>query len=135
VIAIDTNVLVRFLVDDDKSQADIAEALIKTNQVFVSRTVLLETEWVLRSVYRIDSSAVADVLEQLLEAENLVIEDAEQVSRAIEWYKTGADFSDALHLAVCGGVTMHTFDRGFCRAARKAQLAPEVKVLSANKNP
>ena len=134
-IAIDTNVLVRFLVDDDKTQADIAEALIKTNQVFVSRTVLLETEWVLRSVYRIDSSDLANVFEQLLDAENLVIEDAEQVSHAIEWYKTGADFSDALHLAVCGGVTMHTFDRGFCKAARKAQLAPEVKVLSANKNP
>lgn len=134
-IAIDINVLVRFLVDDDESQADIAGALIKTNQVFVSRTVLLETEWVLRSVYRIDPSAVADVLEQLLDAENLVIEDAEQVSHATEWYKMGADFSDALHLAVCGGVMMHTFDRGFCKAARKAQLAPEVKVLSASKNP
>lgn len=134
-IAIDTNVLVRFLVDDDKTQADIAEALIKINQTFVSRTVLLETEWVLRSVYRIGSSAVADVFEQLLDAENLVIEDAEQVSHATDWYKMGADFSDALHLAVCGGVTMHTFDRGFCKAARKAQLAPEVKVLSANENP
>lgn len=64
-----------------------------------------------------------------------MIEDAEQVSHATEWYKMGADFSGALHLAVCGGVTMHTFDRGFCQAARKAQLAPEVEVLSENKNP
>ena len=76
-----------------------------------------------------------DVLEQLLEAENLVTEDAEQVSHATEWYKMGAGFSDALHLAVCGGVTMHTFDGGFYQAARKVQLAPEVKVLSTNKDP
>lgn len=130
-----TDVLMCFLVDDE-AQADIAETLlIKTNQVFVSRTVLLEAEWVLRSVYRIDRSAVADVLKQLLDAENLVIEDAEQVSHASEWYKMGADFLDALHLVVCGGVTMHTFYRGFCQAARKALLAPEVKVLSANESP
>lgn len=134
-IAIDTNVLVRFLVDDDKTQAGIAEALIRANEIFLSRTVLLETEWVLRSVYRIDASVLADLFEQLLDTENLVIEDAEEVARATEWYKIGADFSDALHLTVCGDAKMHTFDRGFCKAARKAQLAPEVKVLSAGRNP
>lgn len=74
-------------------------------------------------------------VEQLLDAENLVIEDTEQVSHATEWYKMGADFSDALHLAVCGEMTMHTFDRGFYRRAREARLAAEVKVLSVNKNP
>jgi predicted nucleic-acid-binding protein len=63
VIAIDTNVLVRFLVDDDKTQAGIAEALIRANEIFLSRTVLLETEWVLRSVYRIDASVLADLFD------------------------------------------------------------------------
>jgi len=51
-IAFDTNLLVRLLVDDTPAQADVAEALLATHTVFISRTVLLETEWVLRAGYR-----------------------------------------------------------------------------------
>ncbi len=51
-IAFDTNLLVRLLVDDAPDQADVAEALLAANTVFISRTVLLETEWVLRAGYR-----------------------------------------------------------------------------------
>ena len=50
-IAFDTCILVRFLADDDQVQADLAEALMRDNTVFLPRTVLLETEWVLRSRY------------------------------------------------------------------------------------
>jgi len=132
VIAIDTSVLVRFLVDDDKPQADLAEALIEANQIFLSRTVILETEWVLRSVYRMTATVLANLFDQLLGTENLVIEGAEDVIRANEWYKMGADFADALHLAACGEVRMHTFDQGFCKAAQTAGLAPGVTILSAD---
>lgn len=131
-IAIDTNVLVRFLVDDDKPQADLAEALIEANQIFLSRTVLLETEWVLRSVYGMTATVLANLFEQLLSAENLVIEGAGNVTRANEWYKMGADFADALHLAASGEARMHTFDQGFCKAAQTAGLAPGVTILSAD---
>lgn len=50
-IAFDTCILVRFLADDDKEQADSAEVLLADNTVFLPKTVLLETEWVLRSRY------------------------------------------------------------------------------------
>ena len=51
-IAFDTNLLVRIAVNDDEKQAEIAEQLLETHQVFIPRTVLLETEWVLRSIYK-----------------------------------------------------------------------------------
>jgi predicted nucleic-acid-binding protein len=129
VIAFDTNLLVRFLVDDDPDQADVAETLMHNNTVFVSKTVLLESEWVLRSVYGHDRETLGIFFEDLLVAENLVFEAADQVNRAVQWYRLGADLADALHLAGCGDAVMHTFDRHFCKTARKAGVAPEVRVL------
>jgi predicted nucleic-acid-binding protein len=130
-IAFDTNLLVRFLVDDNKSQADLAEALLQANTVFISRTVLLETEWVLRSRYHQQRNQLEILIDQLLNSENVLLEDSEQIARALEWYRHGADFADALHLAACGNAIMHTFDQGFCRAARKAGLTPEIRILEA----
>jgi predicted nucleic-acid-binding protein len=131
-IAFDTNLLVRFLADDDKVQADIAEALMGVNTVFLSRTVLLETEWVLRVRYRRDQAALGEFFQGFLDAENVVVEDADQVARALTWYRLGADFADALHLAACGSAMMHTFDRKFCKAAREAGMTPEIRVLEAH---
>ena len=59
---------------------------------------------------------------------NSIIENPEQVAVAIEWYEAGCDFADALHLASSGATTMHTFDRAFCKAARDAGIAPEVRI-------
>jgi predicted nucleic-acid-binding protein len=128
-IAFDTNLLVRLIVDDSPQQADTAEALLKTNRVFISRTVLLETEWVLRATYKKPRERINSFLQYLLQADNATIEDHEQVEQALSWYHLGADFADALHLAACGTATMHTFDRGFCKVAREQGVAPEVRVL------
>jgi predicted nucleic acid-binding protein len=57
-----------------------------------------------------------------------VIEAAEEVRNALDWYAYGADFADALHLAACGTAVMHTFDRSFCTAARAAGIAPDVRI-------
>ena len=57
-----------------------------------------------------------------------VVEESETVAHALDWYAQGVDFADALHLAVCGAAVMQTFDRDFCKAARDAGLAPEVRV-------
>ena len=97
--------------------------------VFISRTVLLETEWVLRARYKKSRTELHAFFCALLEVDDAVIETAEAVSDAIEWYAQGADFADALHLAACGSAVMHTFDRDFCRDAREAGLAPDVRVL------
>lgn len=129
-IAIDTNVLVRFVVDDDHEQADRAEALLRANQVLIPRTVLLESEWVLRSRYRCGREAIGALLEMLLSTENLVVEAADQVEQALRWYRLGADFADALHLAACGTATMHTFDKSFCEAAVRAGVAPPVSIIA-----
>lgn len=128
-IAFDTNVLVRFLIDDDPAQADQAQALMQQHTVFLSSTVLLETEWVLRSRYQINAHALHGLFLALLNTDNVLIEHPEQLMQALAWYKLGADFADALHLAACGEAEMHTFDQKFCRQARMNGLTPPVTLL------
>ncbi|MDP2827253.1 MAG: type II toxin-antitoxin system VapC family toxin [Sulfuricellaceae bacterium] len=127
-IALDTNMLVRALVADHPEQVAVVRQLIAGDSVFVSRTVLLETEWVLRARYKKTPIELLEFFRALLETDNTVIETAEIVGNALEWYEQGADFADALHLAACGTAVMHTFDREFCKAARAAGIAPEVRV-------
>ncbi|WP_426993961.1 type II toxin-antitoxin system VapC family toxin [Methylomonas sp. CM2] len=128
-IAFDTNLLVRALVDDHPEQVAVVRQLIASNSIFISRTVLLETEWVLRARYKKTRDQLSAFFSALLEVDNTVVEDAEAVSHALEWYAQGADFADALHLAACGKAVMHTFDREFCKSAREAGITPEVRVL------
>jgi len=129
-IAFDTCLLVRFLADDNKKQADLAEELMQTHSVFIPDSVLLETEWVLRSRYKKSPDKLAAFFNVLLETENVVLEDTERFKKAIEWYQLGSDFADAMHLAACNGVaTIHTFDQAFCKAARQAELTPEIKIV------
>lgn len=127
-IALDTNVLVRALVMDHPDQVVIARRLLRQDAVFISRTVLLETEWVLRARYGKARDELLAFFRALLDAENAVLETPQVLALAVEWYAQGADFADALHLAACGNAVMQTFDRGFCRAARQAGTAPEVRV-------
>lgn len=98
------------------------------NAVFISRTVLLETEWVLRSRYKKTRAQLQAFLSALLETDDLIVEAADAVSHAVEWYSQGADFADAMHLSACDGAVMHTFDRDFCKDARQLGVAPEVHV-------
>ncbi len=128
-IAFDTNLLVSLLVDDTPEQADVAEALLAANTVFISRTVLLESEWVLRAGYRKTREQISRFFAELLETDNTVIENHDAVTQALDWYRLGADFADALHLAACGRAIMHTFDQSFCKVAREQDLTPEIRVL------
>ncbi|MBD9362693.1 type II toxin-antitoxin system VapC family toxin [Methylomonas fluvii] len=127
-IAFDTNLLVRALVDDHPEQVAVVRQLIASDSIFISRTVLLETEWVLRARYKKTREQLSAFFFALLEIDNTVVEDAEAVSHALEWYSQGADFADALHLAACDRAVMHTFDRDFCKSARDAGIAPEVRI-------
>ena len=127
-IAFDTNMLVRAVVADHPEQVAVVRHLMAGNTVFISRTVLLEAEWVLRSRYKKTRVELLAFFTALLEAENAEVEAAQAVSHALDWYAQGADFADALHLAACGTSVMHTFDRDFCQAAREAGTAPEVQV-------
>ena len=127
--AFHSNLLVRVATNDDFAQVAAVRQLIDLHVVFISRTVLLETEWVLRASYRQSKEAIHGFMRALLQTENTVIEDHERVEQALSWYYLGADFADALHLAACGTAPLHTFDRGFCKAAREQGIAPAVRIL------
>lgn len=118
-IALDTNVVVRFLTRDDPAQAIRAKALIETGAAFVPRTVVLETEWVLRTIYRFKRDAIAAGLTRLLGLPGVEIEDRPTVARALDWCRQGLDFADALHLASSvQAQAFATFDRALQRKAR-----------------
>ena len=119
-IAIDTNVLVRFLTRDDTIQHAKAEELLRKETVFIPDTVFLETEWVLRFSYGYQSDAVSFSFRKLLGLPNVTVTDPRLLSRAIEWYETGLDFADALHLSASHECTsLATFDTAFIKKARK----------------
>ena len=118
--AVDTNVLVRVLVNDDPGQGRRALALMRTHPVWVAKTVLLETEWVLRSLYQFDRQQIADALERLAGLANVQVEDPRCVHTALGWFRDGLDFADALHLASRGDAEAFvSFDARFRRRARR----------------
>ena len=128
-MAFDINVLVRLATNDQPEQAEIVENLLKVNQVFISRTVLLETEWVLRSRYNNSAKHISEFFTALINQDTIFVENHQEVEQALEWYDFGADFADAIHLAVCSTTTLHTFDKNFCKTARTKGITPAVKIL------
>ena len=127
--AIDTNVVVRLLIDDDRRQASAAHELIAKHEVFVPVTVVLETEWVMRSGYAFAPAQIAAGLRRLGGLPSVNVEDPGEVAQALDWLEQGMDFADALHLARatrCDAFV--TFDRKFAKRA-KALGAPPVEVL------
>jgi len=118
--AVDTNVLVRYLTRDDPRQSPRAKAVIEADEVFVSATVLLETEWVLRSLYDFPPARIAEVLRELAGLPTIAFEDSSVAAQALEWFEGGLDFADALHLAKSAHCeAMITFDRTFIRGAAR----------------
>ena len=117
--ALDTNVLVRYLVADDKKQFQSAKKLIESADedapLFLSLSVLVEIEWVLRSLYEFDKPTLITTFNQLLDTRELVFQDEDIVEIAISLYtENNTDFSDCLHIAsahVYEYAPMITFDR------------------------
>ena len=122
-IALDTNVLVRFLVNDDPVQAEAARALLEgltfENQGFICREVALELVWVLERFYQFPRSRIADVLIELITTDYLVVETADDIARAALAYNKGnVGFADLLILSAAGrsgAVSLHTFDQRLAR--------------------
>ncbi len=99
-IGIDTNVLVRFIVQDDPRQAELANAwfntLTREKPGFVALVTLAELAWTLRAAYDFEHGRILDVMEALLGSDELEFEDAETALRAVEVARGGGDFADAL---------------------------------------
>lgn len=116
--AIDTNILVRFLADDDAVQAEKARKLLAEHEVFVATTVLLETEWVLRGAYGLAKGDVLAALRAFAGLPSVTLEDPVRAEKALTWAAQGMDFADALHLAAAEGrEAFVTFDRRLIKAA------------------
>ena len=110
--AIDTNVLLRCLIDDDSGQAARARMAVRSGPVFLTLTVLLEAEWVLRDVYEIPRAEVLGKLESFCDLPTVVLASEIVAKAAFNWAKSGLDFADALHLAQATGCeSFLTFDR------------------------
>ncbi|KTE21684.1 MULTISPECIES: type II toxin-antitoxin system VapC family toxin [unclassified Sphingopyxis] len=117
--AIDTNIIVRFLTADDKKQAKAARAAIEAGDIFIATTVLLESEWVLRSGYDFTPAQIAGGLRNLAGLPGLTLEEPLVLAQALDWMVEGMDFADALHLAKSDDCTAFlTFDRKFVKAAK-----------------
>jgi predicted nucleic-acid-binding protein len=119
--AVDTNILVRLLTGDRPKQAVAARSLFAAGPVWIAKTVLLETGWVLGSLYGFDESAVRDALRRLLGLANVHVEDEAAVAAALALLEQGIELADALHLSSRPpGASFVSLDRQLVRRAQRA---------------
>ncbi|WP_457418135.1 PIN domain-containing protein [Roseateles sp. P5_E7] len=133
-IAIDTNVLVRLLVRDDEAQYQAASRLVEQadtagEPLLITLGVMLETEWVLRSRYRLAKTAIAATFSGLLETVGVVLEHEPTAEEALYIWNQHpvADFADCLHnarAAQLGRTRFVTFDAGAAKLPRGELLGP-----------
>ncbi len=133
--ALDTNVLARFFVDDpDDAQAATqrpAAIAALAERSFVSVTVLLELEWVMRGFYELPRRDIARVMRALASIEHIKLEDRDAVLVAVDAFDKGLDFADALHLARSSRVSgFATFDQRLAKRAKGLALTPPVELLA-----
>jgi predicted nucleic-acid-binding protein len=130
--AIDTNVLVRALVQDDPAQSAHAERLLNEHKTYVPVTVVLELEWVLRSRYAFQPKVVAQAIMGIAALPNVVLGERSAVLAAAEKSARGWDFADALHHALSAGCDdFVTLDASLAKRASRpatgmAQTVPAV---------
>lgn len=132
--ALDTNVLVRYLVQDDASQLAAARRLISRcvaegTTLFVPVTVVLELEWVLRSSFGFDKNDVLTTLSSLFSANELTFESERALEVALQLFRKGsADFADCLHVALAtqaGEQPLWTFEKGAAKVSGAQWLAKD----------
>lgn len=133
--SLDTNVLARFFIDDaDDAQAAKqrpAAVAALAERAYVSVTVLLELEWVMRGFYGMRPRDVSRVMRALAGIEHVTIEDRNAVLSALDAFDAGLDFADALHVARSSRASVFaTFDRKLARRADALGLMPAVELLA-----
>ena len=118
-LAVDTNILVRLLTHDDEKQYQKAYKLFQHSHLYIARTVLLETEWVLRYAYKYSATDIIHAFKTLSGLPNVEVENADILANALDWHQSGLDFADALHLAGSQNCdTFYTFDEKFIKKGK-----------------
>jgi len=126
-LAVDTNVVVRLLVNDDVRQGAVARRLFESHEIWIGVTVLLEAAWVLESVYELSVLDTVKALRGLLGLANVRVEDPGVVSAALDAAGKGLELADALHLLRAPeDAEFVTFDRGLAKAGRKIRAVRQV---------
>ncbi len=107
-IGLDTNILVRYLAQDDPKQSAIVTKLIendydKEDFCFINHIVLCELVWVLKSSYKVEKTKIIEIIEQLLHTSQFKCQSPDNIWKALKNYKKGsADFADYLTSAING---------------------------------
>jgi predicted nucleic-acid-binding protein len=127
---LDTNILVRYLTQDDPAQFQAALRLLnkKNATFFVPDLVLVEVDWVLSGLYGWTRDEIAETFARLLTIHNLLFEDEGRVRGALRAVRSGADLSDALIAALSqerGCRDLATFDQGLLKQFPKLAFAPK----------
>jgi len=129
-IALDTNILARYLLNDDAAQAEAATRLLSRKQTFtVPPTVMLELVWVLK-VNGCAREEIVKGLRLLFGLPNFKPKEFEALCHALQWFEQGMDFGDALHLALSADDEVFcTFDKPLGKQAENMGAMPKVNVL------
>ena len=130
-IALDTNVLARYLLADEPNQAKAARALIEDAKAefWIPVTVVLELAWLLR-VKKVPGDEIAARLRDLFTLHGVRVQMPEAVHQALRWTAQGMDLADALHLALSARADRFaTFDDALVKQARKLAAHPPASLL------
>lgn len=119
-LALDTNIIVRYVVADEPRQSAQARRLVDGNDVFVSATVLVEADWVLRSSYRYPRQDAIAALRGFCGLPTVKLDRPELIVQAFNWAAGGMDLADALHLSASGQCSaLISFDTDLVKIAKK----------------
>lgn len=128
-ISLDTNVLVRYFSEDDKTQLQKVHRLLEREGAtfFVCDLVLVETDWVLRSLYDWSRAEVADAFARLTTVHNLKFENEARLRISLRMVEEGADFADEMIVVASrehGSDFFATFDKGIIRRHKGFAVSP-----------
>lgn len=129
VIAIDTNVILRFLTRQPKAQFDAARALFQKGGLFVSTPVVMEVCFTLTgNVMAFSDDQALAALDAVLQLPGVTVQNADQVFAALGYARQGMPFKDACVLAFSAtAVKLLTFDKAFVKHAARLKLKPDVQ--------
>ena len=118
-IAVDTNIIVRLLTQDDAEQYQKARQLFASNDIFIADSVILECEWVLRFAYQFDSVQINTAMAKLFGLPNVHLNHPALLAQTLAWHSQGLDFADAFHLAFSQHCkAFYSFDKKMVKTAK-----------------